>query len=37
MLLVNKNLDAWFIYVGIPVKFYKEREKRLLNIKNNGK
>jgi galactoside O-acetyltransferase len=25
--LVNKNLDPWFLYVGIPVKKIKERKK----------
>ena len=27
MSLITKNLEPWYIYVGIPVKKYKEREK----------
>ena len=32
MSLVNKSVDSWGIYVGIPCKFLKEREKNLLNL-----
>ena len=28
--LINKSLDAWGVYFGIPVKKYKDREKKLL-------
>jgi len=30
--LVNKDLQAWKIYKGIPAKYYKERSKLLLNL-----
>lgn len=30
MSLVNKSLDAWGIYAGIPCKYIKERSKKLL-------
>lgn len=30
MSLVNKSIDAWGIYVGIPCRFLKERSKKLL-------
>ena len=30
--LVNKTLDKWGIYVGIPVKRIKERSKKLLDL-----
>lgn len=29
---VNKNLDSWGIYAGIPAKKKKERSKNILNI-----
>ena len=32
MSLVNKSLEEWGIYAGIPVKRIKDREKRLLNF-----
>ena len=32
MSLVNKNLDEWSIYVGIPCKKIKNREKRCLEL-----
>lgn len=32
MTLVNNNLAAWGIYVGVPAKFVKPREKNLLNF-----
>lgn len=32
MALVNSNLDNWQIYVGIPVKVLKKREKKLLQF-----
>lgn len=32
MSLVNKSLDEWGIYAGIPVKRIKERRKGLLNL-----
>jgi len=32
MSLVNKNLEAWGIYAGIPVKKIKDRKKGLLNL-----
>lgn len=39
MTLVNKNLDEWGIYFGIPAKKFKERSKKILEkVKeyNNG-
>ena len=30
--LVNKNLDEWSIYVGIPCKKIKNREKGCLEL-----
>ena len=30
MSLVNKSLEDWKIYVGIPVRFIKQRSKSLL-------
>ncbi|MCU0458706.1 MAG: acyltransferase [Bacteroidales bacterium] len=30
MSFINKNLDEWSIYKGIPAVFYKKRSKRLL-------
>lgn len=32
MTLVNKNLDPWGVYVGIPAKRLKERKKNLLEL-----
>ncbi len=32
MSLVNKTLDAWGIYVGIPCRYKKERSKELLKL-----
>lgn len=32
MSLVNKSLGEWGIYAGIPVKWIKERERRLLEF-----
>ena len=32
MSLVNKSIDAWGIYVGIPCKRIKERKKTLLEL-----
>jgi acetyltransferase-like isoleucine patch superfamily enzyme len=32
MSLVTKNLDAWKIYAGIPVKFIKNRNTKLLKF-----
>lgn len=32
MSLVNKSLDAWGIYVGIPCRYQKARKKRLLEL-----
>lgn len=32
--LINKNLDPWGIYVGIPAKRLKDRSKELLQLKN---
>ena len=33
--LVNKNLDSWGVYFGIPVKKLKNRFKNILKIENN--
>lgn len=30
--LVNKDVDSWGIYVGIPLKFYKKRSKEMLRF-----
>lgn len=30
--LVNKSIDSWGIYCGIPVKKLKKRSKNLLNL-----
>lgn len=30
--LVNKSLEPWGIYVGVPCKFLKARNKKLLNL-----
>ncbi len=32
MSLVNKSLDPWGIYVGVPARFLKERSKKLLGL-----
>lgn len=32
MSLVNKNLEPWGIYVGIPAKFIKSRKKNILQL-----
>lgn len=32
MSLVNRNLEEWAIYKGIPAKYYKVRGKGLLNL-----
>ena len=32
MSLINKDLDAWGIYAGVPCKYMKERSKRLLEL-----
>lgn len=32
--LVNKSLDSWGIYVGVPCKKIKERSKKLLILEN---
>lgn len=37
MSLVNKSLDSWGIYVGIPCKYIKERSKHLLELENDFK
>jgi galactoside O-acetyltransferase len=34
MSLVNKNLQSWGIYAGIPVRRIKDREKNLLNFEH---
>jgi len=34
MSLVNKNLDEWGVYAGIPAKRIKDREKGLLKLIN---
>lgn len=36
MSLININLESWKIYKGIPVKYFKEREKGLLDMVYNG-
>lgn len=30
--LINKNIDAWGIYMGVPAKFFKARSKKLLDL-----
>lgn len=35
MSFVNKSLDEWGIYVGVPVKRLKDRSKKLLKLINN--
>lgn len=37
MCLVNKNLEPWSIYAGIPAKKIKDRDKELLNIESEIK
>jgi len=32
MSLVNKNLEAWKIYAGVPVRFIKARSKNILKL-----
>ena len=32
MTLVNKDLQSWGIYIGIPAKLLKERKKKLLSL-----
>lgn len=32
MSLVNKSLDAWKIYIGVPCRILKERERTMLNF-----
>lgn len=32
MSLVNKNLDGWFIYAGIPARQIKERKKNIIEL-----
>lgn len=34
MSLVTKSLEPWGIYVGVPVKYIKERSKELLVLEN---
>ncbi|TDN98218.1 acyltransferase [Sunxiuqinia elliptica] len=36
MSLVNKDLEPWKIYKGIPAKISKNRSKKLLKIQKNG-
>lgn len=33
--LVNKSLEPWGVYVGIPAKYIKERSKNLLKLYKN--
>jgi len=35
MSLVNQNLEAWAIYAGVPVKKLRDRQKAILNLKND--
>lgn len=35
MSLINKSLDAWGIYVGIPCRYIKERGKDLLKMEQD--
>ncbi|MBQ0054851.1 MAG: acyltransferase [Synergistaceae bacterium] len=37
MSLVNKNLDAWGIYAGVPCRYIKPREKKLLEFEKQMK
>lgn len=32
MCLINKDLEEWNIYAGVPAKFIKKRSKELLNL-----
>lgn len=32
MTLVNKSLDSWGIYIGIPAKKIKDRSQKLLKL-----
>lgn len=32
MSLVNKSLDSWGIYVGVPCRYMKERSKKLVEL-----
>ncbi|NLA21613.1 MAG: acyltransferase [Candidatus Marinimicrobia bacterium] len=34
MSLVNKNLEPWSIYVGIPAKYLKPRSKKIIELEN---
>jgi galactoside O-acetyltransferase len=34
MSLVNKSLEPWGIYAGVPCKYKKERSKKLLELEN---
>lgn len=34
MSLINKSLDQWSIYIGIPCKKIRERDKKLLYLEN---
>lgn len=35
--LVNKSLDEWKIYAGIPARYIKEREKRIIELEQQMK
>lgn len=35
MSLVNKSLDSWGIYVGVPCKRVKDRDKQILKLEKN--
>lgn len=35
--LINKSLDEWGIYFGIPAKFYKFRSKKVLELEEQFK
>lgn len=37
MSLVNKSLDSWGIYIGVPCKRIKERNKKLLELEEKMK
>ncbi|HRS91433.1 MAG TPA: acyltransferase, partial [Candidatus Marinimicrobia bacterium] len=32
--LVNKNLEPWSIYVGIPAKYLKPRSKKIIELEH---
>lgn len=34
MSLVNKDLESWKIYKGVPAKYFKERSKKILQLAN---